>query len=209
MDTIAYEWITYGDIDVAFAGDLDGGGMSYGQQFIPTVSERIGHVDRVFEWCAGPGFIGFSLLASGLCDTLCLADKNPAAVAAARATVEANRLGDSVSVYESDCLESIPTDESWDLVVGNPPHAGTSKPSPAIPRRPVIYTDQGWDIHRRFYRQVPSFLRPGASVLVIENRTYSQPKDFEPMITDAGLGLFDTFDAIATFYFIWSRAREQ
>ena len=35
---------------------------------------------RAFEWCSGPGFIGFSMLGNGLCETLCLSDINPAAV---------------------------------------------------------------------------------------------------------------------------------
>ncbi|MGZ9104358.1 MAG: hypothetical protein ACXW3M_00750, partial [Rhodoplanes sp.] len=55
-----------------------------------------------------PGFIGFSLLAHDLCETLCVADINPEAVAACRRTVEANRLSDRVSVYQSDNLKDIP-----------------------------------------------------------------------------------------------------
>jgi tRNA1(Val) A37 N6-methylase TrmN6 len=72
---------------------------------------------RVFEWCAGPGFIGFALLGYGFCDTLCLAD-----VKACRLTVTQNGLAERVTVYHSDNLDGIPPSERWDLVVGNPPH---------------------------------------------------------------------------------------
>ena len=52
---------------------------------------------RAFEWCAGPRFIGFSLLGHGLCDTLCLADINPEAVSACERTIADNALTDRVS----------------------------------------------------------------------------------------------------------------
>src|SRR2546426_1421833 len=65
--------------------DLDGGGVSFGQDY-PRVLRGIGlgQCDRVFEFCAGPGYIGYSLLAHGFCKQLVLADVNPAAVQAAR-----------------------------------------------------------------------------------------------------------------------------
>ena len=54
---------------------------------------------RVFEWCAGPAFIGFSLLGKGQCETLCLADINPTSVAACRRTLADNGLSGRVTVY--------------------------------------------------------------------------------------------------------------
>ncbi len=81
--------------------------------------------DGVCELCSGPGFIGFSLLAHGLRDSLVLTDINPAAVAAAQETVRRNRLEGRVSVYLSDGLDGVPADERWDLVVSNPPHFPT------------------------------------------------------------------------------------
>ena len=66
---------------------------------------------RCFEFCAGPGFIGFMLLAAGICDTLVLGDVNPRAVAAARATLAESsnaHLRRRVTVYHSDVLADIP-----------------------------------------------------------------------------------------------------
>ena len=97
---------------------------------------RIGRQERTFEWCAGPGFIGFSLLGHGLTDTLCLADVNPAAVDACNETIRRNGLEGRVDVYVSDGLAAIPASERWNLVVGNPPHSGSAEVRPEIKRRP-------------------------------------------------------------------------
>ena len=218
-----YEWIAYGRTLVAFTGDLIGGGTTMGQAFIPFVQENFGKVDRVFEWCAGPGFIGFSLLAHDLCDSLTLADKEPAAVEAAMTSVHVNRLARAVSVYRSDCLDDIPAHESWDLVVANPPHIHVDNvphDPPGLPSR--IYLDINWSTHRRFYSQVASFLRPEASVVLIEDARHSSPSDFKPMIEEVGLQWVGNFDAkpliektglqrylnsdsVDSYYFVWSR----
>jgi hypothetical protein len=97
--SLRYRRVRYRDIEVVYLPELEGGGIGFGQTFVPIVRELFGKVGRVHEFCAGPGFIGFSLLAHGLCDSLCLSDINPVAVAAARETVRRNRLEDKVSVY--------------------------------------------------------------------------------------------------------------
>ncbi len=89
--------------------------------FRHVLSKKIGKVDHVFEYCAGPGFIGFCLLANNLCDRLTLADINPAAVEYVKHTIKKNRLEDRVTVYTTDSLRDIPLDEQWDVVVSNPP----------------------------------------------------------------------------------------
>jgi 16S rRNA G966 N2-methylase RsmD len=138
---------TFGGVQITFARHLDGGGSTFGQEFIPFLQGRGMPVQpRAFEWCAGPGFIGFSLIGHGLCRTLCLADINPQAVAACRRTVEENRLTDRVSVYQSDNLADIPASEQWNLVISNPPHF--------IDDFDAAWTlrayDQDWHIHRKF-----------------------------------------------------------
>jgi Methyltransferase small domain len=113
--------IPYGDVLVHYKRHLDGGGSSFGRDYIPFLHDRgMPKQARVFEWCAGPGFIGFALLGFGFCETLCLADVNPQAVRACRRTISGSGLSDRVTVYCSDNLESIPASEQWDLVVGNP-----------------------------------------------------------------------------------------
>jgi hypothetical protein len=101
---------------------LDGVGRSFGQEMIPFLRDGgMPRQARVFEWCAEPAFIGFSMLGHGLCEALCLADINPMAERACRRTIADNGLGGRVTVYHSDNLSAIPIEEWWDLVVGNPP----------------------------------------------------------------------------------------
>src|ERR1700680_4449373 len=62
---------SYGDIHVRYKKHLDGGGRTFGRDFIPFFDDRkMPRQARVFEWCTGPGFIAFSLLAYGFADTL-------------------------------------------------------------------------------------------------------------------------------------------
>jgi hypothetical protein len=124
--------VNYQGIRIHYKKHLDGGGSgigfgAFGQDYIPFLrSLDMPKQSRVFEWCSGPGFIGFSMLAHGLCGTLCLADINDEAVEACQKTIRDNRLEARVAVYESDNLTNIPREEQWDLVVGNPPFYRTN-----------------------------------------------------------------------------------
>jgi hypothetical protein len=153
----------YGGIRVHYKDWLDGGGSSFGQEVIPFLRDRgMPSQARVFEWCAGPAFIGFSMLGHGLCETLCLADINPMAVTACRRTIAANGLGGSVTVYHSDNLSAIPIEEQWDLVVGSPPFFD----NPAFHLRAH---DRGWHLHREFFATIGRFLRSGGVIVLQEN----------------------------------------
>jgi hypothetical protein len=174
---------TFGGIRVSYKAHLDGGGSSFGQDFIPFLRGRgMPKVQRAFEWCAGPGFIGFSILGHGLCDGLCVADINPEAVAACRRTVAFNGIGCHVSVYQSDNLAAVPATEQWDLVVSNPPHFDESA-------QDLRSSDSGWRIHREFFGAVGRFLRPGGVVILQENNAGSTVDDFRPLIEKAGLSI--------------------
>ena len=175
--------IQYGDVEVHYKRFLDGGGSLFGQDYIRFLRGRnMPRQQRVFEWCAGPGFIGFSLLAHGLCETLCLADVTPGAVRAARLTVRRNQLGKRVSVYRSDNLKQIPADERWTLVVGNPPHFAEERFADDIRSY-----DREWHLHRELFRDVARFLAPGGVIVLQENNEGSTAETFRPMIAEAGL----------------------
>ena len=79
---------------------------------------------RCMEFCAGPAFIGFTLLGIGTCSDLVLAEVNPLSIAAARETARINGLEDRVVAYHSNGLDGLPSSERGrlDLVVSNPPH---------------------------------------------------------------------------------------
>ena len=110
-------------LKLAWRPELDGGGRRFGRDFVPMVGHLFGRVTRLFEFCAGPGYIGFSLLASGQCDHLVLADVNPRAIDANARDSPAERprrAGHDLRIGMG--LDDIPADERWDLVVANPPH---------------------------------------------------------------------------------------
>jgi len=186
--------------------DLDGGGSGFGQDYL-RVFRELGwsQCPRLFEFCAGPGYIGYSLLAHGFCASLTLADVNPVAVEAAKKTAHFNGIEHRVAVYLSNGLEQIPASERWDLVVGNPPHfvhwTGQSR---------LRCEDPGWELHKRFYSQVKRFLNPGAHVLLQENALGSSAEVFIPMIREGGGEHIDTLPgpdigAGGKMYYILSR----
>lgn len=173
---------TYGNIHVNYRDHLDGGGRTSGMEYLPLFHDLgMPRQARVFEWCAGPGFIGFALLAYGFCDTLCLADVNPEAVEACRRTVAQNRLAERVTVYHSDNLDDIPASERWDLVAGNPPHFVDISPGE------LRFHDEDWKLHRRFFATIGGFLKPGGIVVLLENNRGSTAETFRSMIEAVGL----------------------
>jgi tRNA1(Val) A37 N6-methylase TrmN6 len=173
---------SYGDIHVRYKKHLDGGGRTFGRDFIPFFDDRqMPKQARVFEWCTGPGFIAFSLLAYGFADTLCLADVNPLAVEACRRTVRENGLSGKVSIYLSDNLKDIPPSEKWDLVVSNPPHFDQDPSIIDLRSR-----DIGWQIHRDFFADIGKFLKPGGVIILQESNQGSTAETFRAMIEEAG-----------------------
>lgn len=185
----------YGGLKVFWKKHLAGGGRAYRKEYL-ALFKNLPKAGRVFEWCSGPAFIGFSLLAYGHCEELCLADINPECVNLCKRTVEFNKLEGRVSVYLSDCLGSVPREEKWDVVVGNPPHFyGEGKAPPPTKKQPfqgkpyIVSTDYEWSVHRSYYRGLSDHLLPGGISLVCENSSGSEPQTFTSMVEEAGLSV--------------------
>lgn len=176
--------VKFGDISVHYKDHLDGGGRTTGLDYLAFFRDLdMPRQSRVFEWCAGPGFIGFALIGYGFCDTLCVADINPEAVAACRHTVRQNRLAGRVAVYHSDNLAGIPPSEQWDLVVANPPHFADRSAGE------LRFHDEDWKLHRRFFTTVGRFLKPDGMIVLQENNCGSTAETFRGMIEQAGLSV--------------------
>jgi len=170
----------YGEIAVFDKPNHHMGGLAFGRDFPRVLNELgVGRRERMFEFCAGPGYIGYSLLAAGWCESLVLADIDPDAVSTARFTAAHNELEDRVVVYRSDALDQIPDGERWDLVVANPPHYAEQNADARI-------FDPGWELHRRFYGSVARHMNPGGLILVAESSEGSDPELFEGMIRAGG-----------------------
>ncbi|HEY4484402.1 MAG TPA: class I SAM-dependent methyltransferase [Candidatus Paceibacterota bacterium] len=183
--------IRYNNIEVAYKKSLHGGGMRFGQQYVSVVKEKFGHVGHIFEFCAGPGFIGFSLLANNLCDKLTLADVNPEAVEACNKTIKKNNLEKTVTAHLSDCLDNVPETEKWDLVVGNPPHVFCATEDEY--KKDIILFDPNFNIHRKFYQDIHKFLKPDGSILLQEHSESTNINDFKEMIEKNGLRVVEVF----------------
>ena len=188
------------NIEIVYRWRLNGGGLIFCYEFVHLVAEKIGKVDHVFEYCAGPGFIGFSLLANNLCERLTLADVNPEAVEVIAETIKANNLQDRVTVYQSDCLDAIPVTEQWDLVVGNPPWWLCPKGW-----RDIRVCDPQGRVHEKFYQDIRKFLKPRGSIFFIEGGEYTKAGRFEEMITKNGLQRVGTFHV----RFLWDVFRKR
>lgn len=185
------EVIQYKNIKVYYLFELNGGGMTFVSDYQKLVKEKFKGLENLCEFASGPGFIGFSLLAFGLCKKLSLVDINPLAVEACKKTISSNGLENKVRVFLSDGFKNVPKSEKWDLVVGNLPHFNGTK-SDYIKSR--IFIDPGWAIHKNFYRDVGKYLNPGASILLVENYKGSKPSYWLDMTRRNHLSNFGVFN---------------
>ena len=162
-------------------------GLTLGRDFPRILNELgIGRSKRLFEFCAGPGYIGYALLANGWCETLALSDIDAESIETAMRTAAYNGLGHRVTGYASDVLDDIPEQERWDLVVANPP-AFESHPDKQLA---VGDWDRGfdtnWNVRRRFYASVKQHMNPDGVVVMVENLRGSDPEVFAEMIRAGG-----------------------
>lgn len=162
-------------------------GLAVGRDFPRVLNELgVGRCGRLFEFCAGPGYIGYALLANGWCETLALSDIDGESIATAMRTAAYNRIEDRVAGYASDVLDDIPASEKWDVVVGNPP-AFESHPDKHLAAGDWDRGfDTNWNVRRRFYASVKAHMNPGGVVVMSENVRGSDPAVFEEMIRAGG-----------------------
>jgi SAM-dependent methyltransferase len=175
----------YNGLSIIYRDNLDGDGRAMAQGMSRYLAEH--HQDTTpfgtcYEWCSGPGFIGFALLVDNICERLVLADINPEAVSLAKETVVKNGLENRVDIYESDNLRSIPEHHRFDLVVSNPPNyyaLNPLHPSYDYLKSDLRPNDPEWRLHREFYSSISQFLNPQA-VLCIEEVDPFATKCFMP-----------------------------
>jgi len=164
--------------------------------FVPILKRLKIKVDVCYEPFCGPSFIGFSLLANGICNKLVLSDINEEAMKFVKMTIKENGLEGKVRYYVSNVLDGIPTVEKFDLVVANPPHfsensiKGFNGPHTKIELLKAL--DKNWDLHERFYAGIKRYLNNSGKILFVENSQGSSPDVFIPMIKNSGLKYMDT-----------------
>ena len=150
----------------------DGGGSTQYADFIDFFKEKgddLPKYKNCLEWCAGPGFIGYSLLDAEVCQHVTFMDIHEPAIDDARNNAIFNNLTDRTSFHTIDAIHKLPTDLKFDLVVANPPHsmnALVSVPHESLTR---LIVDLDWKIHEEFFAHITDYLLPGAEVILSEN----------------------------------------
>lgn len=187
-------------ISISYTQELDGGGTKFGLEYVPIIQSR--YPSRIFkkcyEWCSGPGFIGFGILSSGQCSTLCFSDIYQPAIDCVNVTVEQNKLNGIVSSYTTGDLALLPLTEQFDLVVSNPPHYAEVRDY-ATENEKRICVDADWEAHKNFFAHIRDHLLPDGVILLQENMKGSTAETFEPFIEAAGLKITDWFKSPSYF----------
>lgn len=191
-------WII-NDIKVFYSPKLDGGGTRFGRRFLHVIREIYGNrfFKNCFEWCSGPGFIGFELLSEDICDNLFLADIYPPAIASINKTVANLSKNYQGKVHSAHIrgIADLPNDWKFDLIVANPPHHNHNTGSfiTYVKKRSRKSHDLDWNIHREFFKNIRSHLNDDGVILLQENSTASGPDMFRPMIEEAGLKIKECY----------------
>jgi methylase of polypeptide subunit release factors len=183
--------------------------------------ENYGRVHHLMEWCSGPGFIGYGMMACNVCDHLTLLDKFEPAVEVAKKTAENSfiktidlvdtekvyhrRVFPRTTIYHSDTC-SVLSDYKLDLVVGNPPHfeckedaikALSAMGSPIFnDHLSEILLDPNWDAHRDMFREVSTRLSDDGTICLQLHSGGSSADTFRSMVEEAGMRITGTFNSV-------------
>jgi len=182
---------------VFYLDGTDGGGVTHGQDYIDIIKTRYPgrKFTKCYEWCAGPGFIGYTILDHALCESLCLTDIHNPALECAEETAYYNQLENKVSIHLLKDLALLPEDEKFDLVVSNPPHAEFFAEEKWYGNLNRLTTDVNWEAHKNFFSNIKKHLLPDGVILLQENHAGSTVETFQSMIEDAGLVITDSFNS--------------
>ena len=180
------------NIKVFYHPSLDGGGTTSGQRYRSVLSKLYPgrKFNNCFEWCAGPGFIGFDLLSRNFCDNLYLNDIYPPAIDSIQKTIDHNKeIQNNVFFHHCRSIKDLPVDWKFDLVVSNPPHWNPDLGQfiTQINFRDRISADFGWKLHKDFFDNISKHLMPNATILLQECSFASGPAMFEPFMEKNGL----------------------
>ena len=154
----------------------NGGGDLLAPFFISHIKTLNKKFKTCFEWCAGPGYIGRSLLDAGLCENLILADINEESLLYGD---EIFPFYDKISYFKTNNLQNIPSSlhRKIDLVVANPPNYFNINPSHHIGKhlqKDLRPNDKGWKIHKDFYYSIKPYLKPNAFLVIHEIQPFEK-----------------------------------
>ena len=153
-------------IPIEYPHFLNGGGALQIPIFIRYLHSLEGHhFERAFEWCAGVGIIGLSLLQEGYFKHLTMADLSKQAIYYAENSLKGTALSNSVDCYHSDNFKSVPK-EKYDLIFGNPPfYESYNKFYVRDKSQRNRGEDKNWHIHLDFFNHVSDYLNDDGHII--------------------------------------------
>ena len=181
-------------ITVYYDNNMDGGGTSFGLQYVPVIKQL--YPDRIFdtcyEWCSGPGFIGFDILSHQLCRNLWLGDIFKPSLRSVEKTI-ANlppEYANCVTPIHIKDQSEIPETVKFDLVVSNPPHWNNNLDTLySQMSEGRVSCDQNWTVHQNFFKNIKKNLATDGVILLQEQTYASAPSTFQKWIDEAGLSI--------------------
>ncbi len=161
-------------------GHLDCGGTQGYEEFGLLVDKykTKKKYTRGIEWCSGMGAFGFHILGLGIADHMVFNDYYDYAVKICLKTAESNNIKDKVTGYTTHTISTIPKNEKWDLVLGNPPHSWNTKSyiesldGAGIPKsgqsnitRCVL--DSEMKTHLDFFKNINNYITEDADLFIV------------------------------------------
>ena len=196
------------NIDVFCSKETIGGGHIFGLECLDIINKKYAKTfNNAFEWCAGAGFLGYGLLATGLAKNISFNEIYKPAVDLLEQTKKENNIKDRCQIcqiYHTHEIDNIHM--MFDLVVGNPPHFKNKEDALEELRWKQmgweikghfteILVDYNWKAHKNFFSNIKSKLAGDGVILLQENKRGSTYKDFEEIIKQARLKITDVFDS--------------
>jgi UDPglucose 6-dehydrogenase len=183
------------NIKIDYNRVFDGGGLSFKDHLIEIIKRKRLHnkvYSRAFEWCAGFGVLGYEILGMGICNHIVFSDYYDKAIQNCQETALKNYITAHVTTYVSPTIAGIPENEVWDLVVSNPPHVESYEEfiyntinQPQHTTAPDMFNnsarlcvDEGFAIHKEFFKNIKKHLTPDADIYLIENNDYEIFKEY-------------------------------
>lgn len=167
-------------IEVSYHPSMEHGGIKRRYLFVKTLEQLFpGRQFRhCLEWCSGPGFLGYSMIGTGRCQHLDLADIWWPSLCASQSVVGC----EPAQTWHIRRMSDIPAGNTYDLILGNPPWFNRN-----LLDKQRNTCDNDLIIHREFFHDVHQYLDPNGIIMLCEGQNYLGPEDIMPLLEGTGL----------------------